>query len=128
MSTVPQSSGVLDESDAEPKTQKRNEWRVVPTLLPFLWEYKGRVAIALIFLVTAKFANVGVPLLMKGIVDDLTPTQQVLAVPMMLLIAYGFLRFANTMFAELRDMVFVRVAQRAVRRVALNVFRHLHSL
>ena len=128
MSTVPQSSGVLDESDAEPKTQKRNEWRVVPTLLPFLWEYKGRVAIALIFLVTAKFANVGVPLLMKGIVDDLMPTQQVLAVPMMLLIAYGFLRFANTMFAELRDMVFVRVAQRAVRRVALNVFRHLHSL
>ena len=101
---------------------------MVPTLLPFLWEYKGRVAIALIFLVTAKFANVGVPLLMKAIVDDLTPTQQVLAVPFLLLVAYGFLRFANTMFAELRDMVFVRVAQRAVRRVALNVFRHLHSL
>ena len=106
----------------------RNEWRVVPTLLPFLWEYKWRVAVALTFLVAAKFANVGVPLLMKGIVDDLTPPQQVLAVPLLLLMAYGLLRFANTMFAELRDMVFVRVAQRAVRRVALNVFRHLHSL
>ena len=115
---------------AEPAAtpRARNEWRVVPTLLPFLWEYKGRVAIALIFLVTAKLANVGVPLLMKAIVDDLTPTQQVLAVPFLLLVAYGCLRFANTMFAELRDMVFVRVAQRAVRRVALNVFRHLHSL
>jgi ABC-type transport system involved in Fe-S cluster assembly fused permease/ATPase subunit len=106
----------------------RSEWRVVPTLLPFLWEYKGRVAIALSFLVAAKLANVGVPLLMKAIVDDLTPTQQILAVPFLLLLAYGVLRFANTLFAELRDMVFVRVAQRAVRRVALNVFRHLHSL
>ncbi len=106
----------------------RSEWRVVPTLLPFLWEFKARVAVALTFLVTAKLANLGVPLLMKAIVDDLTPTQQVLAVPFLLLVAYGLLRFANTLFAELRDMVFVRVAQRAVRRVALNVFRHLHSL
>ncbi len=113
---------------SEAKPQRRNEWRVVPTLLPFLWEYKGRVAIALTFLVAAKLANVGVPLLMKGIVDDLAPTQQILVVPFMLLVAYGVLRFANTLFAELRDMVFVRVAQRAVRRVALNVFRHLHSL
>ena len=130
MSTVPQSSGVLSEPASVNKDglAKRSEWRVVPTLLPFLWEYKGRVAVALTFLVTAKLANVGVPLLMKAIVDDLTPTQQILAVPMLLLVAYGFLRFANTLFAELRDMVFVRVAQRAVRRVALNVFRHLHSL
>ena len=128
MSTVPQTSGVLDASNDESKARKRSEWRVVPTLLPFLWEYKGRVAVALTFLVTAKLANVGVPLLMKAIVDDLTPTQQVLVAPMLLLVAYGLLRFANTLFQELRDMVFVRVAQRAVRRVALNVFRHLHSL
>ena len=111
--------------DAKPA---RNEWRVVPTLLPFLWEYKWRVALALTFLVAAKLANVGVPLLLKAIVDDLTPAQQMLAVPFALLVAYGVLRFANTLFGELRDMVFVRVAQRAVRRVALNVFRHLHSL
>jgi len=108
--------------------KRRNEWRVIPTLLPFLWEYKLRVAISLGFLIAAKMANVGVPLVMKVIVDDLTPGQQILAVPFSLLIAYGALRFANTLFAELRDMVFVRVAQRAVRRVALNVFRHLHSL
>ena len=128
MSTIHQTSDVTEVGASDAKTGKRNEWRVVPTLLPFLWEYKGRVAIALTFLVAAKLANVGVPLLMKGIVDDLSPTQQVLAAPMLLLVAYGVLRFANTMFAELRDMVFVRVAQRAVRRVALNVFRHLHSL
>jgi ATP-binding cassette, subfamily B, heavy metal transporter len=128
VSAVPQTLGAVAGEKAEPITAKRNEWRVVPTLLPFLWEYKGRVAIALTFLVAAKLANVGVPLLMKAIVDDLTPTQQVLAVPFLLLVAYGVLRFANTLFAELRDMVFVRVAQRAVRRVALDVFRHLHNL
>ncbi len=128
MSTAAHTSAAVDAAGAARKPLTRNEWRVVPTLLPFLWEYKGRVAIALTFLVAAKLANVGVPLLMKAIVDDLTPTQQMLAVPFLLLVAYGLLRFANTLFGELRDMVFVRVAQRAVRRVALNVFRHLHSL
>jgi ATP-binding cassette, subfamily B, heavy metal transporter len=130
MSAHGHAGGAAAAADAPPtvKTAVRSEWRVVPTLLPFLWEYRWRVAVALTFLVTAKLANVGVPLLMKVIVDDLTPTQQMLAVPFLLLVAYGVLRFANTLFAELRDIVFVRVAQRAVRRVALNVFRHLHSL
>src|SRR5262245_14972893 len=98
------------------------EWRVVPMLLPFLWEYRARVVLALTLLVSAKLANVGVPLVLKEIVDDLNPTQQMLMVPLALLVAYGVLRFANTLFAELRDVVFVRVTQRAVRRVALNVF------
>jgi len=109
-------------------TERESEWRVVPMLLPFLWEYRGRVALALALLVVAKLANVGVPLVMKEIVDDLNPTQQMLLVPLALLVAYGVLRFSNTLFGELRDVVFVRVTQRAVRRVALNVFRHLHSL
>jgi len=110
------------------RVERGSEWRVVPMLLPFLWEYRGRVALALTLLVVAKLANVGVPLVMKEIVDDLNPTQQMLIVPLALLVAYGVLRFSNTLFAELRDVVFVRVTQRAVRRVALNVFRHLHSL
>jgi ATP-binding cassette subfamily B protein len=104
------------------------EWRVVPMLLPYVWEYKWRVVVALVFLVVAKLANVGVPLVLKEIVDALTPTQAVLALPLALLAAYGLLRLSTTLFAELRDMVFVRVAQRAVRRIALNVFRHLHAL
>ena len=104
------------------------EWRVVPMLLPYLWEFKGRVAIALVFLVTAKLANVAVPLVLKDIVDRLSPANQLLALPVALLVAYGLLRLSTTLFAELRDAVFVRVTQRAIRRIALTVFRHLHAL
>src|SRR5687767_5752261 len=104
------------------------EWRVVPMLLPYLWEYRGRVVVALVFLVTAKLANVSVPLVLKEVVDSLTPREALLALPLALLVAYGALRLSTTLFAELRDLVFVRVTQRAIRRIALNVFRHLHAL
>jgi ATP-binding cassette, subfamily B, heavy metal transporter len=107
---------------------KGNEWRALGTLLPYLLEYKGRVLLALGFLVVAKLANVGVPLLMKEVVDQLDPRTAVLAVPVALLAMYDILRFSTTLFQELRDVVFVRVAQRAMRRLALGVFRHLHSL
>ena len=106
----------------------RNDWRTVLRLLPYLLEYKGRVAAALTFLAAAKFANVGVPLVMKEIVDSLDSRQAVLVLPFALLVIYGVLRLSNTLFAELRDIVFVRVAKRAIRRVALQVFRHLHAL
>jgi ATP-binding cassette subfamily B protein len=105
-----------------------NEWRALGTLFPYLLEYKWRVGIALTFLVAAKLANVAVPLVMKEVVDGLDPRLQALAVPVALLAIYGALRFSSTLFAELRDVVFVRVTQRAIRRVALGVFRHLHSL
>jgi ATP-binding cassette subfamily B protein len=107
---------------------RRNEWRAVGLLAPYLWEFKWRVLVALAFLVTAKLANVGVPLVLKEVVDGLDRDVAVLAVPLALLVAYGALRFSTTLFAELRDVVFVRVTQRAIRRVALTVFRHLHSL
>ncbi len=113
---------------AHPAAPRRREWRVVPMLLPYLWEYKGRVIIALVLLVSAKFANVGVPLVLKEVVDSLEPARAMVAVPIALLGAYGLLRMSATLFAELRDVLFVRVAQRAIRRIALNVFRHLHSL
>jgi ATP-binding cassette subfamily B protein len=107
---------------------RRNEWRAVGMLLPYLADYKGRVILALAFLASAKLANVGVPLVLKAVVDALAPAQQVLALPLALLVAYGALRLSTVLFAELRDLVFVRVTQRAIRRAALNVFRHLHSL
>ncbi len=107
---------------------RRREWRVVPMVLPYLWEYRWRVLVALACLVTAKLVNVGVPLVLKEVVDALEPGRAVIAVPFALLIAYGLLRFSTTLFAELRDAVFVRVTQRAMRRLALTVFRHLHSL
>jgi ATP-binding cassette subfamily B protein len=107
---------------------KGNEWRALGTLIPYLLEYRWRVAAALAFLVTAKLANVGVPLVMKEVVDSLDARTAAVAVPVALLAIYGILRFSTTLFGELRDVVFVRVTQRAIRRVALGVFRHLHSL
>jgi len=101
---------------------------VIRRLLPYLWEYRGRVVLALAFLVTAKLANIGVPLVMKRIVDGLSGPKQVIAVPVTLLAAYALLRLSSTVFNELRDIVFVKVAQRAMRRIALEVFHHLHAL
>src|SRR5512145_1670729 len=115
-------------SSAPTQRLRGNEWKAVPALLPYLWEYKWRVVAALACLVTAKLANVGVPLVMKEVVDGLDPSLQIVAVPVALLAAYGVLRFSTTLFQELRDVVFIRVTQRAIRRVALGVFRHLHSL
>ncbi len=97
-------------------------------MLPYLLEFKARVAVALLCLTAAKLANVGVPLVMKEIIDSLDSRQAVLVLPFALLTIYGLLRLSTTLFAELRDIVFVRVAKRAIRRVALQVFRHLHSL
>ena len=113
---------------AAARDRRRSNWKNIRTLLPYLLEFKGRVAVALLCLTAAKFANVGVPLIMKEVIDALDPRQAVLLLPLALLLIYGLLRLSTTLFAELRDIVFVRVAKRAIRRVALQVFRHLHSL
>ena len=107
---------------------ERADWEVVRTLLPYLLEFKGRVALAMLLLVLAKLANVSVPLVLKEIVDNMSHTQAVLAVPVALVLAYGVLRLFSTLFGEMRDAVFAKVTQRAIRRVALQVFNHLHSL
>ena len=122
------SAAVAADAGQRTPAARRNEWRAIALLLPYLAEYKGRVALALSFLASAKLANVGVPLVLKSVVDALSPAQQVLALPLALLLAYGALRLSTVLFAELRDVVFVRVTQRAIRRVALTVFRHLHGL
>src|SRR3954471_3022959 len=115
-------------SSAPAQRLRGNEWRVLRLLAPYVLEYKWRVVIALAFLIAAKLANVSVPLVMKEVVDGLDAKVAVVAVPVALLAIYGLLRFSTTLFAELRDVVFIRVTQRAIRRVALGVFRHLHSL
>ena len=107
---------------------QRGDWQTIGTLLPHLWVYRGRVAAALACLVLAKVANVGVPLLMKRIVDSLDPRIALLSVPLALLVAYGLLRLSTTVFTELREFLFAKVTQRAVRRIGLTVFRHLHAL
>ena len=114
---------------AKPKTVRvMGDAGVLAKLLPYLLEYRWRVLLALLFLVTAKLANITVPIVMKQIVDGLTGPKQLLAVPIALLVAYGALRLSSTLFNELRDIVFAKVAQRAMRRVALQVFHHLHGL
>jgi ATP-binding cassette subfamily B protein len=101
-------------------------WQTLRTLFPYLWQYRFRVVAALVCLVSAKLANVGVPLIFKDMIDGLSG--EILALPVMLLALYGALRFSNSLFTELREMLFARVTQRAIRQVALEVFRHLHAL
>ncbi len=105
---------------------------VIKLFLPYLFEHKGRVAAALMFLVLAKVASVGLPFVLKYAVDDLSPqlsdTGKILVVPIALLLAYGALRFAMVFFGEIRDSLFGRVTERMIRRIALNVFTHLHRL
>jgi len=96
--------------------------------VPYLLEFKGRVIFAMSFLVLSKLANVAVPLALKQIIDALDKTNAVLMVPVFLIVGYGLLRLLSTLFGELRDAVFAKVTQRAIRRVALKVFEHLHSL
>ncbi len=101
---------------------------VIRRLWPEVWRYRLRVGAALIFLVAAKLANIGVPLVMKELIDklDLKPTP--LLIPLMLLLAYGALRLSTSLFQELRQIVFARVLARTSRRITLRVFEHLHAL
>ena len=121
-------------SNAPPPANQgtRNDWVTLKTLIPYLLAYKWRVGLALTCLIGAKLANVGVPLILKQLIDRLTITpshpQALLVLPLGILVAYGALRLSTTLFTELREFIFARVTQRAVRTVALRVFRHLHSL
>ncbi|MBK9594184.1 MAG: ABC transporter ATP-binding protein/permease [Rhodocyclales bacterium] len=111
-----------------PNIGQRRDWQTIRSLIPYIWAYRGRVLFALSCLVAAKLANVGVPLVFKGIVDAFTAEQAALVVPLALLAAYGLLRFSMSLFTELRELLFARVTQQAVRNIALQVFRHLHAL
>lgn len=113
---------------AEPA--ERRDWQTLKSLFPYLWAYKGRVLFALLCLVAAKGANVSVPIVFKHLIDalGLSTEQAYVVVPAALLLAYGVLRFSSSLFTELREFVFVRVTQQAVRAISLKVFRHLHAL
>jgi ATP-binding cassette subfamily B protein len=114
------------------KAVTRSDWATLQTLFPYLWVYKWRVLAALACLIGAKMANVGVPLVLKRLIDALSISpsnpQALLVLPLGALVAYGALRLSTTVFTELREFLFARVTQRAVRTIALQVFRHLHAL
>ena len=106
----------------------RADWQTLRSLVPYLLEFKWRVIVAMSLLIFSKLANVSVPLVLKEIIDAMDKTKSVLVVPVFLVVGYGVLRLISTLFGELRDAVFANVTQRAIRRVALQVFEHLHSL
>ncbi len=112
-----------------PVHTNRKDSQNLRDMLPYIWDYRGRVLFALLFLVFAKIANVGVPVILKYIVDALDKTQHALPLlPIALLVAYGILRLSSSLFNELRDVVFARVRYRAMRRLSNQVLTHLHNL
>ncbi len=113
-----------------PEPTERRDWQTLKSLFPFIWAYKFRVVFALGCLLAAKGANVTVPIIFKHLIDGLsiTTAQAFIVVPAALLLAYGVLRFSTSLFTELREIVFARVTQQAVREITLRVFRHLHAL
>ncbi|BBE51827.1 ATM1-type heavy metal exporter [Ferriphaselus amnicola] len=106
----------------------RSDWQTIRTMFPYLTEFRGRLVAVVILLVMAKLANVMVPLALKEIVDAMSVSKALLLVPVALIVGYGALRLSSTLFGELRDAIFAKVTQRAIRRVALQVFEHLHAL
>lgn len=117
-------------ADSDYPANHKPDWKVIAGLWPYLAEFRGRVALSVAFLILAKLATVATPVALKYIVDYLDQGREgelLLWIPVVLVVAYGALRFGSTLFGELRDAVFARVAERAMRRVSLRVFRHLHD-
>ncbi|PND40079.1 metal ABC transporter permease [Paucibacter aquatile] len=110
----------------------RSDWATIRKLLPYLWRYRWRVGLALGFMLAAKFSNVGVPLLLKSLVDSLAikpgSTESMLVLPLGLLLAYGGLRLSTSLFTELRELIFAKATEGTARSISLQVFRHLHDL
>ncbi len=111
-------------------TDQPGKWRVSKKLLPYLWTYRYRIAIGLVFLVLARVANVTVPIVLKMIIDamETDDTGVVLLLPLALLISYGLLRFGSILFNELRNVVFVKASVMIIQRVSMEVLEHLHKL
>jgi ABC-type transport system involved in Fe-S cluster assembly fused permease/ATPase subunit len=123
-------AGTVASNGTQAQPQPRSDWATLRRLFPYLWHYKWRVIAALAFMVGAKLANVGVPVLLKELVDrmDTRPADALWLVPAALLLAYGALRFLSSLFTELRELVFAKATEGAARTISLQVFGHLHAL
>jgi len=121
-------AGSISKAPAGQPLAEIHVWPTLRLLFPYLWAYRLRVLAALGCLFAAKVASVSVPVVFKNMIDGFSVADQALALPALLLILYGVLRFSTSLFTELREFLFARVTQRAVRQVALEVFRHLHAL
>lgn len=128
-----------DEKNDNENHDNENHWQTIKTLLPFIWmkgrwDLRLRVVLAMIFLVIAKLIGIYVPFLFKDVIDVLTPglqpdaTAVVMVLPLAIILGYGLARVLSLFFGELRDAIFAKVGQNALRNIALSTFRHLHSL
>lgn len=111
-----------------PAPARRNDIQTIKSLLPYVWQFKWRVAAALTCLVAAKVASVILPLFLKDIVDKLSLPATLMILPVAALLGYGFARLASSVFGELRDALFARVTQGSIRRIAAQLFKHLFAL
>jgi ATP-binding cassette subfamily B protein len=115
-----------------PGPRQHGDWAILRQLAPYFWQYRTRVVLALLCLVAAKVANLGVPLLLKHLVDAMnlpaSDPRALLVVPAGLLLGYAALRLSASLFTELRELVFAKATHGASREIALQVFRHLHAL
>jgi ATP-binding cassette subfamily B protein len=119
----------MNHGNYENEPDQKINWRTVTIIWPYLMEHRNRVLLALGFLILAKVSNVAGPFLLKYIVDALDSEQsQAIATPIALVFAYGLARFSNIILGEVRDTLFGRVTERAMRKIGLEVFRHLHNL
>ena len=119
------------ETNPQAKARQHSDWHVIKNLMPYIWQFKLRVIITLLCLVFAKVANLGVPIVLKKIVDTLSITntsQALVVVPVSLILAYGLLRLSASLFGELRELIFAKVTESAVRKIGLQVFNYVHSL
>ena len=120
-------------TDSSLITHKRQlkDWQIIKNLLPYIMAYKARIIFTLLCLIAAKAANLSVPITLKKIVDSMsvnTTAEALLVVPISLIVAYGLLRLSASLFAEMRELIFSKVTENAVRQVGLQVFNHLHAL
>lgn len=119
----------MNNSSYEDEPNQKINWHIIRIIWPYLMEYRSRVFLALGCLIFAKLGNVIGPFILKYIVDALDSEKtQLIATPIALVLAYGLARFANVLFGELRDTIFGRVTERAMRKIGVKVFRHLHDL
>lgn len=122
----------LANSDLPAHSKNLGDWATIKTLFPYVLKYPWRVGFALSCLVLAKVSNLGIPIVLKYLIDDLALSaddpKRLLIVPIALIFGYGALRLASSLFTELREFLFSKVTQHAVRKIAIEVFEHLHSL
>src|SRR6218665_3015297 len=128
----PSSSPLPAAPTASPTAPAKNDWATIAKLLPYLWRYRWRVGFALAFMLAAKLSNVGVPLLLKSLIDSLAikpgSAESLLVLPLGLLVAYGALRLSTSLFTEARELIFAKATEGTARSISLQVFRHLHDL